>query len=403
MTTTALLAHYDALLSDLDGVVYAGPFAIEGAPEALNRAEEELNVPVIFVTNNASRSVESVAEHLRNLGVHTRAERIVSSAQAGAKLLAQQIPAGSKVLITGTEALADCVRDAGLEPVRTEAEGPIALIQGFDPKMGWEDLAEASYTLANPEVLWVATNTDQTIPKERGQAPGNGTLVAAVAIASRRTPLVAGKPEAPIFHTAAQALNSERPVIVGDRLDTDILGANNAQMDGALVLTGVQTYRDVIEAVPEQRPTYVLRTLDDFFAPYPEIEVLFEGYEVIATGPTWQARVRSENQPLPAPKTLTKVPSPEARAKQKLGALPMLHGGQLTPSKQPCPSLRAFPVPKRDEATNAEAEKIENDRSIADAEFERKLAAVLATDPVERVKRLETMSEQLEKDLDNLS
>ena len=93
MTTTALLAHYDALLSDLDGVVYAGPFAIEGAPEALNRAEEELNVPVIFVTNNASRSVESVAEHLRNLGVHTRAERIVSSAQAGAKLLAQQIPA----------------------------------------------------------------------------------------------------------------------------------------------------------------------------------------------------------------------------------------------------------------------------------------------------------------------
>lgn len=304
MTTTALLARYDALLSDLDGVVYAGPFAIEGAPEALNRAEEELNVPVIFVTNNASRSVESVAEHLRDLGVHTRAERVVSSAQAGAKLLAQKIPAGSKVLITGTEALADCVRDAGLEPVRTEAEGPVALIQGFDPKMGWEDLAEAAYTLANPEVLWIATNTDQTIPKERGQAPGNGTLVAAVATASRRTPLVAGKPEAPIFHTAAQALNSERPVIVGDRLDTDILGANNAQMDGALVLTGVQTYRDVIEAVPEQRPTYVLRTLDDFFAPYPEIEVLFEGYEVIATGPTWQARVRGENLILTGPENL---------------------------------------------------------------------------------------------------
>ena len=113
--------------------------------------------------------------------------------------------------------------------------------------MGWEDLAEAAYTLANPDVLWIATNTDQTIPKERGQAPGNGTLVAAVATASRRTPLVAGKPEAPIFHTAAKAVNSSRPVIVGDRLDTDILGANNAKMDGALVLTGVQTYQDVIE------------------------------------------------------------------------------------------------------------------------------------------------------------
>ena len=301
MTTNALLSRYDALLSDLDGVVYAGPFAIEGAPEALNRAEEELNVPVIFVTNNASRSVESVAEHLRELGVHTRAERVVSSAQAGAALLAQHVPAGSKVLITGTEALADCVRDAGLEPVRTEAEGPVALIQGFNPKMGWEDLAEASYTLANPDVLWIATNTDQTIPKERGQAPGNGTLVAAVATASRRTPLVAGKPEAPIFHTAAKAVNSSRPVIVGDRLDTDILGANNAKMDGALVLTGVQTYQDVLEAVPNQRPTYVLRTLEDFFAPYPEIEVLYEGYEVTATGPTWQARVRGENLSLTGP------------------------------------------------------------------------------------------------------
>ena len=161
--------------------------------------------------------------------------------------------------------------------------------------------AEAAYTLANPDILWIATNTDQSIPKERGQAPGNGTLVAAVASATRRTPLVAGKPEAPIFHTAAKAVNSSRPVIVGDRLDTDILGANNAKMDGALVLTGVQTYQDVIEAVPNQRPTYILRTLEDFFAPYPEIEVLYEGYEVTATGPTWQARVRGENLSLTGP------------------------------------------------------------------------------------------------------
>ena len=127
MTKNALLSRYDALLSDLDGVVYAGPFAIEGAPEALNRAEEELNVPVIFVTNNASRSVESVAEHLRELGVHTRAGRVVSSAQAGAALLAQHVPAGSKVLVTGTEALADCVRAVGLEarhPVTAPSSQP---------------------------------------------------------------------------------------------------------------------------------------------------------------------------------------------------------------------------------------------------------------------------------------
>ena len=294
MTTNALLSRYDALLSDSGRVVYAGPFAIEGAPEALNRAEEELNVPVIFVTNNASRSVESVAEHLRELGVHTRAERVVSSAQAGAALLAQHVPAGSKVLITGTEALADCVRAVGLETVRKEEEGPVALIQGFNPKMGWEDLAEAAYTLANPDVLWIATNTDQTIPKERGQAPGNGTLVAAVATASRRTPLVAGKPEAPIFHTAAKAVNSSRPVIVGDRLDTDILGANNAKMDGASSSPAYRPTRTSSRPCRTSvRPIFCAPSRTSSH-PTPKLRCSTKGYEVTATGPTWQARVRGE-------------------------------------------------------------------------------------------------------------
>ena len=175
-----LLSGYDALLSDLDGVVYAGPFAIPGAPEALNRAEDS-GTPVVFVTNNASRSVDSVAEHLRELGVKTRADRVVSSAQASAALLAQQLPAGANVLVTGTDALANCVREAGLTPVRSQHENPVAVVQGFNPRLIWEDLAEASYTLVDEQVLWVATNTDKTIPKERGQAPGNGTLVAAVA------------------------------------------------------------------------------------------------------------------------------------------------------------------------------------------------------------------------------
>ena len=295
-----LLGGYDALLSDLDGVVYAGPFAIPGAPEALNRAEDS-GTPVVFVTNNASRSVDSVAEHLRELGVKTRADRVVSSAQASAALLAQQLPAGANVLVTGTDALASCVREAGLTPVRSQHENPVAVVQGFNPRLIWEDLAEASYTLVDEQVLWVATNTDKTIPKERGQAPGNGTLVAAVATAAGRTPQVAGKPEAAIFETAAASVKAQKPVVVGDRLDTDILGANRAGMHGAIVLTGVQTYADVIAAVPDQRPVYILRTLDDFFAPYPNIEVVFEGYETAAYGPRWQANVRGEQIQLTAP------------------------------------------------------------------------------------------------------
>lgn len=276
--TKSLLDAHDAILSDLDGVVYAGPLAIEGAPDALNRAQDA-GVQVAFVTNNASRSVDAVAEHLVELGVTTDAEHVISSAQAAAELLAAQLPAGAKVLITGAQALADCVQAAGLTPVQSQHDEPVAVAQGFNPKMVWEDLAEAAYTLADKSVLWVASNTDFTIPKERGIAPGNGTLVGAVATATGRQPQVAGKPESPIFTTAAQKLGSTSPVVVGDRLDTDIQGGNRAQISTAMVMTGVDTYQSVLAAITIERPTYIIETLEGFFEPYPQIDV-----EVTPTG-----------------------------------------------------------------------------------------------------------------------
>lgn len=276
--TKSLLDAHDAILSDLDGVVYAGPLAIEGAHDALNRAQDA-GVQVAFVTNNASRSVDAVAEHLVELGVTTDAEHVISSAQAAAELLAAQLPAGAKVLITGAQALADCVQAAGLTPVRSQHDEPVAVAQGFNPKMVWEDLAEAAYTLADKSVLWVASNTDFTIPKERGIAPGNGTLVGAVATATGRQPQVAGKPESPIFTTAAQKLGSTSPVVVGDRLDTDIQGGNRAQISTAMVMTGVDTYQSVLAAITIERPTYIIETLEGFFEPYPQIDV-----EVTPTG-----------------------------------------------------------------------------------------------------------------------
>lgn len=288
-----LLAAHDAILSDLDGVVYAGPYAIEGAPEALNRAQEQ-GVAVAFVTNNASRSVQTVADHLVELGVKTDADHVVSSAQAAAHLLATQLPAGSKVLITGAQALADCVAAEGLTPVTSQTDEPVAVAQGFNPKMIWEDLAEASYTLADPSVLWVASNTDFTIPKERGFAPGNGTLVAAVATATGRKPLVAGKPESPIFETAAQKLGSHKPVVVGDRLDTDIQGGNRAGMATAVVMTGVETFQTILAAIPVERPTYILEDLNGFFEPYPDIQLQETETGVEAQGAGWTALATEE-------------------------------------------------------------------------------------------------------------
>ncbi|WP_144795156.1 HAD-IIA family hydrolase [Kocuria palustris] len=270
--TQRLIDDVDAILADLDGVVYAGPDAIPHAPESLERAKSE-GVPVLFVTNNASRAVETVAEHLSELGVQTRGEDVVSSAQAAAELLSGRLPAGARVLITGAPALSDYVAEAGLAPVRAQSDEPVAVVQGFDPEIGWADLAEAAFTLADPSVLWIATNTDGSIPRERGIAPGNGTLVDAVARATGRRPEVAGKPEAPIFRAGAQRLGAQRPLVVGDRLDTDILGGHRAGFATALVLTGVDTVRTALAAVTDERPTHLIRDLTGLFAPAAEISV----------------------------------------------------------------------------------------------------------------------------------
>ena len=270
MAEAELISRFDALLTDLDGVVYAGPHAIPGAVESLQRLAG-VGVGLGYVTNNASRSPAEVAQHLRELGAPAEDQQVVSSSQAAAELLTSMLPAGARVLITGGEALAREVELAGLVPVRTEAEDPVAVVQGFHPEVGWKDLAEASYVVA-AGALWVATNTDMSIPQARGMAPGNGTLVAAVAAATGRQPLVAGKPEAPLFHAAAKRLAADRPLVVGDRLDTDILGGNNAGFATVAVLTGVDTRESILAARTMERPTFLINDLTDLFRPYPAVE-----------------------------------------------------------------------------------------------------------------------------------
>ncbi|MHA7304528.1 HAD-IIA family hydrolase [Arthrobacter sp. TMN-49] len=276
MSAKNLLTEYDAVLADLDGVVYAGPAAIPGAIDALCGLAA-LNVKLAYVTNNASRTPAQVAAHLRSLGAPADDDQVVSSAQAGAALLAQKFPAGTKVLVTGSTALAQEVQALGMVIVAGAADSPDVVIQGFDPELGWADLAEASYAI-NAGAVWIATNTDMTIPRDRGIAPGNGTLVAAVRAAVGHDPLVAGKPEAPLFHTAANRLGAKAPLVVGDRLDTDILGGNNAGMATALVLTGVDSGETALRASTAQRPMFIIPTLAQLYTAYPDIA--FDGAKV---------------------------------------------------------------------------------------------------------------------------
>lgn len=267
--TRRLIDGFDGVLADLDGVVYTGPRAIDGATDALGKLVGE-GKSLAYVTNNASRSCAEVAAHLRELGAPATADQVFGSAQAGAELLAGVVAPGATVLVVGSQILADSVRAHGLRIVGAWDRQADAVIQGFSPTLGWKDLAEAAYAIT-AGAIWVATNMDMTLPQERGLAPGNGALVAAVATATGKSPLVAGKPGAALFETAARHSGVERALVVGDRLDTDILGGNRAGMATALVLTGVDSTQTALAARVDERPTYVIRSLRDLYEDYPAI------------------------------------------------------------------------------------------------------------------------------------
>lgn len=269
-STTALVEQCDAVLLDLDGVLYIGASAIEGAPEAV-AAVTAAGVAIAFVTNNASRTPATVAEHLRSLGIPAGPHDVVTSAQATATVLAATVPPGSRVLVVGGDGLWAALREKGLVPVRSRAEDPAAVAQGFSPDVGWRMLAEGTAAVRGG-LPWVASNLDLTIPTDLGISPGNGTLVQVIASASGRRPVVAGKPETPLHLESAKRVNSHHPLVVGDRLDTDIEGANRAGVPSLLVLTGVTTVDDLLRAPPEHRPTYLAEGLDDgLLQPHPPV------------------------------------------------------------------------------------------------------------------------------------
>ena len=283
---TTPLDGVDLLLADLDGVVYRGADAIPYAVESINLARTARRVG--YITNNASRTPESVAEQLNDLGLQVAAEDVVTSPQAAVHLLAEMVPAGSLIFVVGGEGLKVELAHAGFAITESADDEPAAVIQGFAQDVGWRELAEASYALqANGrDIPWVATNTDWTVPTARGTAPGNGALVSAVHLAVGRLPVFAGKPEVAIFEEALRRFPASKPLFLGDRLDTDIVGANRAGLDSALVLTGIDQAKQVLAADPHSRPTYVLDDLRGLHEPYPVVndETMADGSRIVTVG-----------------------------------------------------------------------------------------------------------------------
>ncbi|MFE0424222.1 HAD hydrolase-like protein [Streptomyces sp. NPDC058953] len=266
----ALSTAYDTALLDLDGVVYAGGHAIGHAVESLRTARDG-GMRLAYVTNNALRPPDEVARHLTELGVPAEPAEVITSAQAAARLIAERVPAGSRVLVIGGEGLRVALRERGLVPVESADDDPVAIAQGYGgPELPWGRFAEACYAIARG-VPWFASNTDLTIPSARGIAPGNGAAVEVVRIATGAEPEVAGKPLPPMHRETILRTGALRPLVVGDRLDTDIEGAFNGEVDSLLVLTGVTDPARLLAAEPRHRPTYVDADLRGLLTGQPEV------------------------------------------------------------------------------------------------------------------------------------
>jgi glycerol-1-phosphatase len=264
-----LTKAYDVALLDLDGVVYLGGKAVGGAIQALAEARRR-GMRMAFVTNNASRTPSAIAAQLNGLGVPAEPDEVVTSAQAAARLLAERLPAGAPVLVVGAMGLRMAVRERGLRPVSTALERPAAVVQGYGPDVGYPLLAEGG--LAVRAGAWfVASNADLTLPTARGLQPGNGSLVQVIAVATGQRPVVAGKPEPPLHAEAVERSGARRPLVVGDRLDTDIEGAVRVGADSMLVLTGVSQPADAVLAPARRRPSYLAHDLSGLLEPQPEV------------------------------------------------------------------------------------------------------------------------------------
>jgi len=290
----SLIEGFDGIVCDLDGVIYRGRQAVPHAVESLSSALSA-GVRVVYATNNASRSPAEVAAHLEALGLPGPGSRVVTSSQAGAGYVAQRCPAGSRVLAVGGPGVSLALKEAGLLPVRAESlamraapattgdrslateqagrpDTPlVAVLQGYGAEVAWTDLAEAAYAV-HGGALWVATNIDSTLPTDRGMAPGNGALVAAVRQAVDVDPVVVGKPHTPLYELSISVLGTgvDRTLAIGDRLDTDIKGATAAGLASLFVFGGVHGWADVVGADQDARPRYVATDLRSLHSAYVE-------------------------------------------------------------------------------------------------------------------------------------
>lgn len=267
---TPLSEASDYLFLDLDGVCYRGSAPIENAPEGIEAAKANGN-QAAFITNNSMASPPNVATKLGSVGIKAVPEEIYTSSRTGVAQTLEHVPAGSKVLALGTEGLFYELEQVDLEVVASADDKPDVVLQGMSKDLSWRELSEAALAI-RAGALYVATNLDATLPQERGQYLGCGSMVAAVVHATGVQPLSSGKPAPDMYRLAMKESGATNPICVGDRLDTDIAGANAADLPSLHVLTGVNTARDIMLAAEYERPTFLGLDMLDLNIQIPNVE-----------------------------------------------------------------------------------------------------------------------------------
>ena len=254
-TGNALAEDYDCALLDLDGTAWSGDERIEHAAASVIEAREA-GMASAFVTNNAMRTPQQVADKLNSMDFQATPDMVMTSAMDIAAIMAEELAEGSKVLVIGGAGLRLALEERGFVLVDSADDEPAAVVQGLDKQVDWALLSEGAFAIERGAAFY-ASNLDATLPVERGQALGNGSLVRAIQHATRKRPTAGGKPEPGIYRRASELVGARNPLAVGDRLETDIMGAVAAGVPAMHVLTGVHMAHDVIRAPRGQRPSYL--------------------------------------------------------------------------------------------------------------------------------------------------
>ena len=257
------------MIIDMDGVLWRGKEPLPGAPD-LFIALRRRSVPFMLVTNNAGASPAGIQAKLQSMEVEVKQEEILGSAEATVAWLGERQARGTAVYAIGEDVLREALLQAGFK-LSSGSDGVLSVVVGIDRQVNWDKLTEAALAI-RAGATFVGTNPDPSFPTERGIAPGNGAILAALQAATGKKPVIIGKPEPHLFNQALARLGTppQTTLALGDRLETDILGGQQAGLSTALLLTGVTSREDLSGS--RIRPDWVFDDLHSFLEAFGEAE-----------------------------------------------------------------------------------------------------------------------------------